>query len=240
MSLREESGGRMVGNIIENNMVTISGRIVSDLEFSHEVYGEGFYSFILEVPRLSDSSDKIPVTVSERLIAKQKLEIDKFIEVEGQFRSYNSYNNEGNRLLLTVFAREINFLEDERKIKNPNQIYLNGYICKKPVYRSTPFGREIADLLVAVNRPYNKSDYIPCIAWGRNARYSEGLSIGENLKIWGRIQSREYQKKLDNGEVISKTAFEVSVSKLEICSNPHKSEDDSNEKEVNAVSNEDQ
>ena len=207
----------MVGNIIENNMVTISGKVVSNIEFSHEVYGEGFYYFMLDVPRLSDSCDKIPVTVSERLSTKQKLEIGKIIEVEGQFRSYNSFNNEGNRLLLTVFAREITFLEDEQKIKNPNQIFLNGFVCKKPIFRTTPFGREISDILLAVNRPYNKSDYIPCISWGRNARYSEGLTIGDNIKVWGRIQSREYQKKLDNGEVLSKTAFEVSVSKMEVC-----------------------
>lgn len=222
MSLREECGGRMVGNIIENNMVTISGTIVSNLEFSHEVYGEGFYYFMLEVPRLSDSFDKIPVTISERLVTKQKLDIGKVIEVEGQFRSYNSYNNDGNRLVLTVFAREINFLEDEKKIKNPNQIFLNGFVCKKPIYRTTPFGREITDMLLAVNRPYNKSDYIPCISWGRNARYSEGLVIGDNVKVWGRIQSREYQKKLDSGETLTKIAFEVSVSKMEICSGLHK------------------
>lgn len=206
----------MVGNIIENNVVTICGKIVSSLQFSHEVYGEGFYYFMVDVPRLSDSYDKIPVTVSERLIAKQKLEIGKFIEVEGQFRSYNSFTGEGNRLILTVFAREINFIEDESRIKNPNQIYLNGYICKRPIYRTTPFGREITDLLIAVNRPYNKSDYIPCIAWGRNARYSENLEIGRNVKVWGRIQSREYQKKLENGEVINKIAYEISVSKMEI------------------------
>lgn len=223
MSLREECGGRMVGNIIENNMVTISGTIVSNLEFSHEVYGEGFYYFMLEVPRLSDSFDKIPVTISERLVTKQKLDIGKVIEVEGQFRSYNSYNNEGNRLVLTVFAREINFLEDEKKIKNPNQIFLNGFVCKKPIYRTTPFGREITDMLLAVNRPYNKSDYIPCISWGRNARYSEGLVIGDNVKVWGRIQSREYQKKFDSGETLTKIAFEVSVSKMEILSGTHKS-----------------
>ncbi|MCX7921856.1 MAG: single-stranded DNA-binding protein [Clostridia bacterium] len=208
----------MVGNIIENNMVTISGKVCSNMEFSHEVYGEGFYSFMLEVPRLSDSSDKISVTVSERLVDKSKLEIGKVIEVEGQFRSYNSYNNESNKLILTVFAREVNFIDDEKKIKNPNQIFLNGYICKKPVYRTTPFGREITDMLIAVNRPYNKSDYIPCIAWGRNARYSESLIIGDNIKIWGRIQSREYQKKLENGEVLTKTAYEVSISKMEIVS----------------------
>lgn len=217
MNLREESGGRMVGNIIENNMVTISGKVVSNLEFSHEVYGEGFYNFMLEVPRLSESSDVIPITISERLASQEQLELGQIIEIEGQFRSYNSYNSDGNKLVLTVFTREINFLEDEKKIKNPNQIFLNGYVCKKPVYRMTPFGREITDILLAVNRPYNKSDYIPCIAWGRNARYSEGLLTGDNIKIWGRIQSRTYQKKYETGEVVAKVAYEVSISKMEVC-----------------------
>ncbi len=207
----------MVGNVIENNVVTISGKVVSDVEYSHEVYGEGFYSFYLDVPRLSDSSDKISVTFSERLVPKSKLQIGVPLEIEGQFRSYNSYKSESNKLVLTVFAREIIFAEEDKKIKNPNQIFLNGYICKNPIYRMTPFGREITDILIAVNRPYNKSDYIPCIAWGRNARYSQNLTIGDNIKIWGRIQSREYQKKLESGETISKTAYEVSVSKMEIC-----------------------
>ncbi len=209
----------MVGNIIENNMVTISGKIVSETEFSHEVYGEGFYTFTMEVPRLSESYDRIVVTVSERLVSREKLVIGEFIEVEGQFRSYNNYNNDsGSKLVLTVFAREVNFLEDDRKVRNPNQIFLNGFICKKPIYRTTPFGREITDILLAVNRPYNKSDYIPCICWGRNARYASGLEVGDNIKIWGRIQSREYQKKLVNGEVATKVAYEVSVSKMEVCS----------------------
>ncbi len=206
----------MVGNIMDNNIATISGKVVSSVEFSHEVYGEGFYYFLLEVPRLSDSSDKIPITISERLTNKDKLEIGTVIEVEGQFRSYNSYNNEGNRLLLTVFAREITFWDEEKKIKNPNQIYLNGFICKKPIYRTTPFGREITDILLAVNRPYNKSDYIPCIAWGRNARFSEGLEVGDNIRLWGRIQSRGYQKKLESGEILSKVAYEISISKMEM------------------------
>jgi len=209
----------MVGNIIENNMVTISGKVVSDVEFSHEVYGEGFYSFVLEVPRLSESYDYIPVTISERLIVKEELSIGTMVEVEGQFRSYNSFNNQGNKLILVVFARDISFLDDHTIIKNPNQIYLNGYICKKPIYRVTPFGREITDILLAVNRPYNKSDYIPCIAWGRNARYAESLSVGTNIRIWGRIQSRDYQKKLDTGEVVTKTAYEVSISKMELGKN---------------------
>ncbi|GAE86828.1 single-stranded DNA-binding protein [Acetivibrio straminisolvens] len=220
----------MVGNIIENNMVTISGKIVSEAEFSHEVYGEGFYCFTLEVPRLSESYDRIIVTVSERLISKQSLQIGKLIEVEGQFRSYNNYNTtDGSKLILTVFAREISFLEDDKKVKNPNQIFLNGFICKKPIYRTTPFGREITDILLAVNRPYNKSDYIPCICWGRNARYSAGLEVGQNIKIWGRIQSREYQKKLETGEIVTKVAYEVSVSKMEICSEEGKKEEQEQE-----------
>ena len=207
----------MVGNVIENNVVTISGKVASEVEYSHEVYGEGFYSFYLDVARLSDSSDKISVTFSERLVPRSKLQIGVALDVEGQFRSYNSYKSESNKLVLTVFAREVIFADEEKRIKNPNQIYLNGYICKNPIYRMTPFGREITDILVAVNRPYNKSDYIPCIAWGRNARYSQNLAVGDNIKIWGRIQSREYQKKLESGEAISKTAYEVSVSKMEIC-----------------------
>ena len=233
---REESGGRMVGNIIENNMVTISGKVVSNVEFSHEVYGEGFYYFMLDVPRLSDSNDRIPVTISERLASKDKLEIGTVIEVEGQFRSYNSYNNEGNRLLLTVFARDITFLEDEKKIKNPNQIYLNGYICKKPIYRTTPFGREITDILLAVNRPYNKSDYIPCIAWGRNARFSQNRTVGDNIKVWGRIQSRTYQKKLESGDILTKVAYEVSISKMEIAG--HEMDDEKAENEIEQHDNE--
>jgi len=205
----------MVGNLIENNMVTIAGKIISGLEFNHEVYGEGFYLFYLEVPRLSESCDIIPVTISERLIVNQELKEGTFVKIEGQFRSYNNYDKEKNRLILTVFAREIEILESGITMRNPNQIFLNGYICKKPVYRTTPFGREIADILLAVNRPYNKSDYIPCIAWGRNARYSETLPVGTNIKVWGRIQSREYQKKYETGEVVTKTAYEVSISKME-------------------------
>ena len=225
---KERSGGKMVGNVIENNVVTISGKVVSEVEYSHEVYGEGFYSFFLEVPRLSDSSDRISVTFSERLVPKSKLQMGVTLEIEGQFRSYNSYKSDSNKLVLTVFAREIIFIEEDKRVKNPNQIYLNGYICKNPIYRMTPFGREITDILIAVNRPYNKSDYIPCIAWGRNARYSQNLSIGDNIKIWGRIQSRDYQKKLENGEIITKTAYEVSVSKMEVSEASHNREDKAN------------
>jgi single-stranded DNA-binding protein len=185
------------------------------MEYSHEIYGEGFYQFLIEAPRLSDSSDVISVTISERLISKEMIKPGTIAVIEGQFRSYNNYSDSANKLLLTVFAREIMILEDESKIKNPNKIYLNGYICKKPIYRSTPFGREITDLLLAVNRAYNKSDYIPCIAWGRNSRFCSSLKIGDNIKVWGRIQSRRYQKKYGDGNIVEKTAYEVSVSKLE-------------------------
>ena len=219
MNSERRGGDQMVGNILESNMVTVCGKVVTEIEFSHEVYGEGFYSFLLEVPRLSDSFDYIPVTISERLVNKDKLIVGTIVEVDGQFRSYNSYTNEGNKLLLTVFARDISFLEDIRQSKNPNQIYLNGYVCKKPIYRTTPFGREIADILLAVNRPYNKSDYIPCIAWGRNARFSQHLEVGTNIRLWGRVQSRSYQKKLENGDVVTKTAYEVSISKMEDITN---------------------
>lgn len=201
-----------------NNDVQLIGTVDSQLQFSHEVYGEGFYSFAIKVLRLSDISDRINVTVSERLIRDMPLEMGDEVAVTGQFRSYNNYSQEGNRLILTVFARDVCHVDEQLAGQNPNHIFLNGFLCKPPIYRTTPFGREITDLLVAVNRAYNKSDYIPCIAWGRNARFSSTLPVGENIKIWGRIQSREYQKKLSEDEVVTKTAFEVSISKMEVSS----------------------
>ena len=206
----------MVAEASDNNVVVISGKVATDLKYSHEIYGEGFYQFFLDVPRLSDSSDSISVTISERLIGVQGLPPGTYVGIEGQFRSYNSFGENGNKLLLTVFARELNFFDDENQLRNSNKIYLNGFICKKPIYRSTPFGREITDLLVAVNRAYNKSDYIPCISWGRNARFCSSLNVGDNIKIWGRIQSRAYQKKMPDGSAIARVAYEVSLSKLEI------------------------
>ena len=198
------------------NVVCVVGRYHSDIEFSHKVYGEGFYTFKILVPRLSDYSDILPVTVSERLICDIDIEsCRQDIKIDGQLRSYNKFVDGSNRLILTIFARELSLLEDPEEVKNPNQISLDGYICKNPLYRTTPFGREITDILIAVNRPYGKSDYIPCIAWGRNARFSEKLKVGDRIKIWGRIQSREYQKRQFDGQVINKTAYEVSVSKME-------------------------
>lgn len=201
---------------IGNNIAQVCGIVEDELEFNHEIYGEGFYTFTLEIPRLSGTSDKIKIMVSDRLLSEYRPQIGECIEVNGQFRSYNSYENGENRLILTVFAKELAPC-DEVISKNPNSLFLNGYICKEPVYRTTPFGREITDILLAVNRTYNKSDYIPVIAWGRNARYCKSFSVGDNIKVWGRIQSREYQKRLSEDETITKTAYEVSVSKLEVC-----------------------
>ncbi len=195
----------------KNNRVYIKGEIVTDGVFSHEVYGEGFYEFMVKVMRLSGQADILPVTLSERLIQGSALCRGKIICASGQFRSYNKIENGKSRLMLTVFVRE---LLPDLPDKNPNSIILSGYICKAPVYRTTPFNREIADVLVAVNRAYNKSDYIPCIAWGRNARFVKNLGVGDRIAISGRIQSREYQKKLSETEIRNMTAYEVSVSKL--------------------------
>ena len=205
----------MTDKIIENNQVSIMGKIVSGFAFSHEVFGEGFYMVDISVQRLSDSSDIIPVMISERLIDVTQDYEGEYIQIFGQFRSYNRHEEKKNKLVLSVFAREVSFVEEEcDKIKS-NQIFLDGYICKTPVYRRTPLGREIADMLLAVNRPYGKSDYIPCICWGRNARFASGFEVGEHVQILGRIQSREYVKKLSETETQRRVAYEVSVSKLE-------------------------
>jgi len=212
---------------IDNNIVSLAGEIASGLTLSHEIYGESFFCFQMSVPRLSNSSDSVIITVSERLMDLKTLTVGKHILVDGQFRSYNNYDAKGNRLLLTVFAREIDLIDNYNEISNPNQIYLSGFVCKKPIYRTTPFGREITDILLAINRAYNKSDYIPCIAWGRNARYSKRLMIGDNIRVWGRIQSRDYQKRAENGAVEDKTAYEVSITKMEV-SGPENTAEDSN------------
>lgn len=205
--------------VIDTNKVKIIGKVIEEKEFSHEMYGEKFYTIKLEVSRLSNQSDILLATVSERLLVDQELNIEEYMVVEGQLRSYNRYIDGRNRLILTIFARNLYLPKDEEELKellrNPNEIYLDGYVCKEPIYRTTPFGREITDLLLAVNRPYNKSDYIPSIAWGRNARFCEKLEVGDHIKLWGRIQSRDYQKKTEDGGVINRVAFEVSISKLE-------------------------
>ena len=205
----------MVDQVIENNQVIMAGEIVSEFVFSHEVFGEGFYMLEISVRRLSNSYDVIPLMISERLIDVTRDYRGETIAVSGQFRSYNRHEEKKNRLVLSVFVRELEFVEEEPESSRTNQIFLEGYICKMPVYRKTPLGREIADLLVAVNRPYGKSDYIPCICWGRNARYASGFEVGAHILLWGRIQSREYTKKISEEEIERRIAYEVSVSKLE-------------------------
>ena len=207
----------MSDKIIENNQVTIMGEVVSGFTFSHEVFGEGFYMVDVSVKRLSNSRDLIPVMISERLIDVTQDYTGEFLMVTGQFRSYNRHEEQKNRLVLSVFAREAEFIDEEPDGAKTNTILLDGYICKLPVYRKTPLGREIADLLLAVNRPYGKSDYIPCICWGRNARFASTCQVGEHVQLIGRIQSREYMKKLSETETEKRTAYEVSVSKLECC-----------------------
>lgn len=219
-------------NITSNNQAVIIGTIEDDFVFNHEIYAEKFYTFTVKIPRLSGTFDDIRVMVSERLIMDSTFNIGDKVEVTGQFRSYNSYENGDNRLLLTVFAKDIVHYNEEEN-KNPNSLYINGFICKTPVYRTTPFGREITDLLIAVNRSYNKSDYIPIIAWGRNARFAKNLKVGDNIKIWGRIQSRKYQKRLSEEDVITKTAYEVSINRLELVTN----EDDAENSAENNLEN---
>ncbi len=206
----------MTDKVIENNQVTVMGEVISDFTFSHEIFGEGFYVMDVKVQRLSESYDVIPVMTSERLIDVNGNYLGALISVNGQFRSYNRHEEHRNKLVLSVFAREIEFVDEVEESAKSNQIFLDGYICKPPIYRKTPLGREIADVLLAVNRPYGKSDYIPCICWGRNARYAGTFQVGDRCMIWGRIQSREYVKKLDEETMEKRIAFEVSVSKLEL------------------------
>ncbi len=212
-------------NYLENNYLTLVGKVTGEKKFSHEIYGERFYIFNLSIPRLSGNADIIPITVSERLIKEDTLQEGKKLLIKGQFRSYNSYENEKNRLILTVFAKDVVEVEEEeeesesdivRKDVITNEVVLIGYICKKPIYRQTPFGREISDLLLAVNRAYNKSDYIPCIAWGRNARFCQNLEVGSQVKVIGRVQSRTYEKKHEDGSVETRVAYEVSIGSLEV------------------------
>ena len=228
-------------NYLENNYLTLVGKVTGEKRFSHEIYGERFYVFNLEIPRLSGNSDIIPITVSERLIKEETLQECHQLLVKGQFRSYNSYENNKNRLILTVFAKDIIEVEEKeedeenemvKKDTITNEVVLVGYICKKPIYRQTPFGREISDILLAVNRAYNKSDYIPCIAWGRNARFCQDIEVGAQVKIVGRVQSRQYEKKHEDGTVETRVSYEVSVGSLEVI------EENDNEQETTVESQE--
>ncbi len=200
-------------NYMDNNNVEIGGEIIEEPEFSHEIYDEKFYKFSIKTKRLSEYEDILPVIISERLVNLNDIKVGTIVKIFGQFRSYNLQTETRNKLVLSIFVKDIEFTDD-KSILTTNDANFIGYICKEPVYRKTPLGREIADVLVAINRTYRKSDYIPCILWGRNAKYCETLKVGDLVKLNGRIQSRSYEKKLENGEVLKKTAYEVSVSKF--------------------------
>lgn len=202
----------------DNNIVNIGGRVVIEPEFSHELFEEKFYIFYIESKRLSDYNDKLPIIVSERLINISNIKNGSIYKIQGQFRSYNKLTDGRSKLVLSIFAKEIEELNDEELLTLNDSTFI-GYICKEPIYRKTPLGREIADVLVAVNRSYKKSDYIPCILWGRNAKFCETLSVGTMVKLNGRIQSRIYEKKNEDGTVISKVAYEVSISKFSVADN---------------------
>ena len=197
---------------MSNNKLQLTGTILQDPVYSHEVCGEEFYESKLSVPRLSGQEDLIPITVSERLLARGEVKVGEKISVCGQFRSYNKTVGDKSKLMLTVFARDVSPFDESI---NPNTLHLSGYVCKTPVYRKTPFNREICDVLLAVNRQYGKSDYIPCIVWGRNARFAQTLCVGQRVCLSGRVQSRTYQKKLDDG-IDVRTAYEVSVCKIDV------------------------
>ena len=215
----------MVDKVIENNRVSIIGEIVSDFRFSHEVFGEGFYIIDVSVNRLSDMTDIIPLMVSERLVDVKQSYIGQLVEATGQFRSYNKHDGIRNKLVLSIFVRDWQLIEENKESGKTNQIFLDGFICKSPIYRKTPLGREISDLLIAVNRPYGKSDYIPCIAWGRNARFASSFEVGKRIQVWGRVQSRDYVKKINETDTEKHTAYEVSVSKLEYVNDEEREED---------------
>lgn len=195
---------------MQNNQVYLSGQIASEPVFSHEIMDEKFYDFTVSVKRLSGQEDVVPVTVSDRLMRERPFEIGDYVGLAGQFRSYNKIVDNHSKLVLKVFVRELCPYDEQ----TPNSIEIEGFVCKPPVYRTTPFKREICDLLIAVNRAYNKSDYIPAIAWGRNARYASGFLVGDKVRIAGRIQSRIYQKQLADGTSQERVAYEVSITSL--------------------------
>ena len=199
---------------MENNVITLVGTVETEAEYSHSVLEEEFFSFMVRVPRLSENDDLLPVTVSKKQLDTSLIKAGNKIKVKGQLRSYNKYTQTKTRLILTVFAKGIApaLSEDE---DNPNEIFINGFICKAPIYRRTPFGREITDLIIAVNRAFNRSDYIPAIAWGKNAGYSESLEVGSNVMLWGRLQSRNYNKRISDEETEVRTAYELSITKIE-------------------------
>lgn len=202
-------------NLMEGNRAELAGRVISGPLFNHKTYGEAFYIVILGILRKSGYEDRIKLIVSERIMRGRSPKEGEAIEVRGQIRTYNKEVDGKNRLEIRVFVRELEYVKDD-SIFNMNRIYIEGFICKEPVKRTSPLGREICDLMIAVNRMYNKSDYVPSIAWGRNACFAGSLAVGDKVYIEGRFQSREYRKYTEEGELMIKTAYEVSVGRIEL------------------------
>lgn len=192
------------------NITTISGEVVSEPILSHNSHDENFYEVMVKIKRFSGSSDILIATISEKLINISNIKVGTFISIDGELRTYNIIENNNNKLKIVVFAKNVSILDGE---KNENNIHFEGYICKKPVYRVTPLGREICDIIVAVNRDYHKSSYIPIISWGRNAKYLKDAEVGQKLECFGRFQSRTYNKKV-NDKSVEKTAYEISLAKV--------------------------
>ncbi len=215
---RHQKGNVMQKNLLENNRVKLIGEMASDFSFSHEVYGEKFYRADIAAERLSGVADVVPVLVSDWLVDLSKIRKGCYVWLAGEFRSHNKCEDGRLRLILSVFSRDIAVHQGDKesRLKDQNDVFLDGYICKEPVYRKTPSGREIADILVAVNRPYGKSDYIPCLCWGRNARFMTTCEVGTHIKLEGRIQSRIYQKRVSDTLHEKRVAYEVSVSKIRV------------------------
>ena len=188
------------------NQAAIRGSLLELPQFSHENHGNRFYRFVLEVPRLSGAVDHLPVIAREEVLNQMDLSGGERIEVRGQVRSFNNHSPTGQRLLIFVFASSVQTSREEPC----NEILLTGAICKAPVYRWTPLGREICDVMLAVPRSYRRSDYLPCILWGRTAQALSQCATGDTIRLTGRLQSRLYRKATEEG-VELRTAYEISA-----------------------------
>lgn len=206
-----------MGKNTEASSVRLSGRVLNEPVFNHKTYGEAFYMIVLGIFRRSGYEDKIRLIVSEKILRGRSPRKSELLEVSGQIRTYNRETEGRSKLEVTVFVREMAYRK-EAGFEYENSVSIEGFICKAPIRRTSPLGREICDLMIAVNRMYNKSDYIPCIAWGRNASYCESLNVGDKVYIEGRIQSREYRKYTEDGQQEIRTAYEVSAVKAELIS----------------------
>ena len=201
------------------NHITLCGTLRALPEYSHSNHERRFFRFELEVERLSGTADVLPVMAAEDVLMAADLFAGGRFLVEGQIRSFNSRAESGRRLIISVFAESVTTTEQPPQ----NDAVLTGTICKPPIYRRTPLGREICDVMLAVPRQYQRTDYIPCILWGRSAQEAASALPGSKLHVTGRLQSRDYIKVID-GESFTRTAYELSVTEAEFLAEPDFSE----------------